>query len=330
MHIDILNYEITIDGKELRFPMSYEEVKSVMGEASRVLVEDWGTLYIYDDQGLFFEDKNSPMYLKKQKAYIDEEHKITSLTLYVSDKQDTLQEMTKHKNPDYYPHSLFKGNLTFNGGYQPENKYFNQYYGCYQAYVTNSEGESEFAHVGAYIRGEDSDPNYDGDLLLKNVIISFKPRRPKSTENYNIEQPDEECLVFDNFNFKLAVIQELMYEQEVLKPYFDIYDYAQFKKAKWNLDTIKNVRGAVNFFKELPIPVSMAEKVERILMDGGNNIYLNIAPCWDGEDERFDLDKLSEAELKQVPNLKKMTVMTTNIDKIKKVCEPLGIEVATI
>ena len=181
MHIDILNYEITIDGKELRFPMSYEEVKSVMGEASRVLVEDWGTLYIYDDQGLFFEDQNSPMYLKKQKAYIDEEHKITSLTLYVSDKQDTLQEMTKHKNPDYYPHSLFKRNLTFNGGYQPENKYFNQYYGCYQAYVTNSEGESEFAHVGAYIRGEDSDPNYDGDLLLKNVIISFKPRRPKST-----------------------------------------------------------------------------------------------------------------------------------------------------
>jgi hypothetical protein len=193
--------------------------------------------------------------------------------------------------------------------------------------VTNSEGESEFAHVGAYIRGEDADPNYDGDRLLKNVIISFKPRRPKSTENYNIEQPDEECLFFDNFNFKLAVIQELMYEQEVLKPYFDIYDYAKFKKAKWNLDTIKNVRGAVNFFKELPIPVSMAEKVERILMDGGNNIYLNIAPCWDGEDERFYIDKLSEAELKQFPNLKKMTVMTSDIDKLKKVCEPLGIEV---
>ena len=70
MHIDILNYEITIDGKELRFPMSYEEVKSVMGEASRVLVEDWGTLYIYDDQGLFFEDQNSTMYLKKQMIFI--------------------------------------------------------------------------------------------------------------------------------------------------------------------------------------------------------------------------------------------------------------------
>lgn len=47
MHIDILDYEITIDGKSLRFPMSYEEVKSVMGEASRVIKENWGTLYMY-------------------------------------------------------------------------------------------------------------------------------------------------------------------------------------------------------------------------------------------------------------------------------------------
>ena len=39
MHIDILDYEITIDGKPLRFPMSYEEVKFVMGEASRVPID---------------------------------------------------------------------------------------------------------------------------------------------------------------------------------------------------------------------------------------------------------------------------------------------------
>ena len=326
MHIDILDYEITIDGKPLRFPMSYEEVKSVMGEASRVLKENWGTLYMYDDEGLFFEDQNSPLFLKKQKAYIDEEHKITSLSLYVSDKQDLLQEMVSHKDPDFYPHSLFVGNVTFFGK-KRENGSLNQRFGCYQEFIDYPDGSFEMAHVGAYVMGEDADPNYDGDVFLKNLIISFKPRRPKSEENYNIVQPDEDCLVFDNFNFKLAVIQELMYEQEVLKPYFDIYDYATFKKAKWNLETGKNVRGAVNFFKELPIPVSMAEKVEKILMDGGNNIYGNIAPFWDGEDERFYIDKLSESELKQFPNLKKMRVMTSNIDKLKKICEPLGIEV---
>ena len=32
-HIDILDNEITINGSVLTFPMSYEEVKSVLGEA---------------------------------------------------------------------------------------------------------------------------------------------------------------------------------------------------------------------------------------------------------------------------------------------------------
>ena len=119
-----------------------------------------------------------------------------------------------------------------------------------------------------------------------------------------------------------------MYEQEILKPCFDIYDYMEFKKANWNLETEKNVRGAVNFFKELPIPVSLAEKVENINMDGGDDVYMNIAPLWDGEDERFDIDKLSAAELKQFKNLKSMNVLSGKIDSLKKVCNPLGIEVS--
>ena len=80
----------------------------------------------------------------------------------------------------------------------------------------------------------------ENDLFLKDVNLEFKPERPKCNENYNIVIPDEECLVFDTFNFKLAVINELMYNQEVLKPYFDIYDYMAFKKAHWNLETSKN------------------------------------------------------------------------------------------
>ena len=142
MHIDVLDYEITIDGKPLRFPMSYEEVKSVMGEASRVIEEDWGTLYMYDDKGLFFEDHNSPKFLKKQKAYIDEDHRITSLSLYVTDKQDLLQKMVKHKDPDFYPHSFFVGNVTFLG-WQREKGSLNQRFGCYQEFINYPDGSFE-------------------------------------------------------------------------------------------------------------------------------------------------------------------------------------------
>ena len=58
----------------------------------------------------------------------------------------------------------------------------------------------------------------------------------------------------------------------------------------------------------MPNPVSYAERISKIYMDGGNDIYMNIAPLWNGEDERFDINKLSEAELKQFSNLKKMVV----------------------
>lgn len=63
-------------------------------------------------------------------------------------------------------------------------------------------------------------------------------------------------------------------------------------------------------------------------MDGGNDIYMNIAPFWDGEDQRFDIDKLSEQELEQFPNLKSMSVLTGKLEELRKVCEPLGITVS--
>ena len=170
---------------------------------------------------------------------------------------------------------------------------------------------------------------YDGDCFLHDANLTFKPERPKSNENYNIVMPDEECLSFDTFNFKLAVINELMYNQEALKPYFDIYDYMTFKKAKWNLETSKNVRGVVSFFKELPIPARLANLVTEIKMDGDDEIYMQIAPEWDGRDERFDFYKLTESELKQFKNLKKMQILGNSNDaaKLRKICAPLGIEV---
>ena len=46
-------------------------------------------------------------------------------------------------------------------------------------------------------------------------------------------------------------------------------------------------------------------------------------------DERFDFNKLSEAELKQFKNLKKMLIFGNDKDaeKLRKICTPLGIEV---
>ena len=123
----------------------------------------------------------------------------------------------------------------------------------------------------------------------------------------------------------------LVFDQDniVYRPGVNIYEYMIFKKAHWNLETDKNVRAAVSFFKELPIPASLAGLVKEINMDGSDEIYMQIAPEWDGRDERFDFRKVTKAEMEQFPNLKKMLIFGNERDaeSLRKVCAPLGIEV---
>ena len=184
----------------------------------------------------------------------------------------------------------------------------------------------KFTQIEAIIRGNDDEPNYKDGKFTKTLYLSFNPERPKSVENYVISESDEECVTFKNFNFKLAVVQELMYSMEILKPYFDIYDYLEFKKSRANIETEKNIRAAVDFFKKIPVPQRLANELTEISMDGGNEIYGNIAPLWDGEDERFDVDEISPEEIKCFPNLRKMVLMTSNIEKISALCKEFDIE----
>ena len=53
---------------------------------------------------------------------------------------------------------------------------------------------------------------------------------------------------------------------------------------------------------------------------------MNIAPLWDGEDDAFDIDSVTEKELAQFPNLKKITLMTSNFEGVSKVFKQAGIE----
>ncbi|MBO4358703.1 MAG: hypothetical protein J5796_02765 [Erysipelotrichaceae bacterium] len=325
-HIDVLDDAVSVNGHVLKFPLSYDEIRDALGEARIVIDERYGRhlQYFYDDLGIEFE--GSPLYLKelrKKKAYRDDEHFIISLTLYVTgNKIYSFYDSKCEKN--------YEGDLTFLGRKIDRTKTWRTPGGYgYQSLLSDEGKEKEWMHVSASIYTDDDGPLYDKDHLLKDVNITFKPERPRSDVNYDIFMPEEECLSFDTFNFKLAVINELMYNQEVLKPYFDIYDYMAFRKAHWNLETSSNVRAAVNYFKELPIPAGLADNITEINMDGSDEIYMNIAPEWDGRDDRFDFRKLSEKELKQFGNLKKMLVFGNSKDIVglKKICEPLGIEV---
>ena len=147
-------------------------------------------------------------------------------------------------------------------------------------------------------------------------------------ENDNTKVDSEEILYFDHLNFKLAVIQVLMYDLEVLKPSFDIYDYAdQYSEEELDTESMEVIKPALDYFEALSIPKKYADQVKEIYMDGGNEIYMNIIPQWDGEDETLDLNEISLSELQQFPNLKEATILSSHFEGVKKIFDAAGIEV---
>lgn len=169
------------------------------------------------------------------------------------------------------------------------------------------------------------------ERLSANVEIDYNP--PRKLVKYKLKKIEEPELVFSDFNFKLAVIQKLMYEKELLLPKFDVDEFAE-EYDKREIDTIDEgdepIREVVNWFKKLQIPVSLADEIDEIHMDGGDEIYHQIIPYWDGEDDYFDIKKITKDDILQFKNLKKMSLMAKNIKKIKKDLEGLDIVIESL
>ncbi|MBB5850479.1 DUF6892 domain-containing protein [Amycolatopsis umgeniensis] len=128
---------------------------------------------------------------------------------------------------------------------------------------------------------------------------------------------------FADRNFKLAVVQELMYNQELL-PRFSLREYAAEQGFTFDGGSVEAVPEALAYFDAFEVPAELADKVTEIEMDGGNEIYLEIAPNWDGEDGLFDVDEFADVE--HFPNLKSMTLLYTGDDEALETLRTRGIE----
>ena len=169
------------------------------------------------------------------------------------------------------------------------------------------------------------------EALSAMVRISWeKPEQMiEKEQKYKLSKPIEPVLKFDTFNFKLAVIEVLMYEKELLTPKLDVYEFVkQYKLRKIDIDNegyepIPEVR---KWLEELPIPAQLADNITEIEMDGGSEIYTQLCPFWDGEDEVFNLNTITESELRQFPNLKHITLMSSKPEQVLPVLERCGIK----
>lgn len=84
--------------------------------------------------------------------------------------------------------------------------------------------------------------------ILTSMKNSDRKELPLTSSN---EESIGGILHFDNLNFKLAIIQVLMYDLQLLKPEFDIYDFAdQYKGEKIDTDSDTIIEPAMNFLKK--------------------------------------------------------------------------------
>lgn len=311
-HIDFHDNEMNIDEKSFTFPLSLNDILPLLGEPEKRECESFGnreTRYIFHNAGLVFTTCDPAcVYLKYRKAFIDDEHNIVSCNLYCGDS------VTPACREETLPRDTCKTVLTFD---KKPITFFSggAYTGAFHGIYWHDKGKEY--------------PITERGIPTGTISVSFAPKRPtKSGGSYKIKPCNEDVLVFDNFNFKLAVLEVLIYELELIEPYFDIYEFAEQYGGK-EIDTESDVpiRPIVNYFKKLPVPKRLAEKVEEIYMDGGNNIYMNISPQWDGEDGIFDVNSITENEIAQFPNLKKITLMSSNFDEVAKAFEQAGVTV---
>ncbi len=176
---------------------------------------------------------------------------------------------------------------------------------------------------------EDEDRDI-AEMSASRMEITYIPPKVKKSKKFTLTKLDEPVLEFTNLNFKLAVIQKLMYEKDLLEPQFDIYEFAkEYTRREIDIDDegYEPIKEAKKWFKDLQIPKRLAGEVTELEMDGGDDIYFQIVPFWDGEDEIFDINKITEAEVRQFPNLRHMTLMSSKPKKVVEVFEKCGVEV---
>lgn len=131
---------------------------------------------------------------------------------------------------------------------------------------------------------------------------------------------------FKDFNFKLAVIEQLMYRKELLLPQFDVRTFVGSEKwAKIDREkhSFKAVPGVKKFFKDLEISEELLAQVE-ILDQNYHKVYHQVTPFWDGEGNEFNIT--STEDLKLVPNLKQVILLYDYEQKMVKEFQDKGID----
>jgi hypothetical protein len=245
-------------------------------------------------------------------AYTDDLHSFYSFTIQFGKDPAFIPKWNIDK---WRPWNNFSGELYING--KPYRKYLEK------------KIERKFIEVKAGNYKCDFE-RYENENNFSKISVDYIP--PKISSNKYVQKKiTGEALRFKNFNFKLAIIEELMYTKEILKPKFDVHGFVEnYEKREIDIDSegYEIIPEVKKYFQNLEVSVEVASEVETLDGDGGNEIYLQLCPFWDGEDDLFTIEKIDEDELKQFTNLRRINnALLDNNDKINKLLKKYNVEI---
>ena len=170
-------------------------------------------------------------------------------------------------------------------------------------------------------------------LLNDSIEFKNKPKRYSFDKNPKV--------VFKDFAFKLWVIEELMYKQELLKPKFDVREFAkEYDKRQIDVehDGYNIIPEVQKYFKQLDIPLELLAQVKELGIDdgifGGSDVYNQLWPFYDPGcgDELLPISNKAVDDLTLLPNLKKITglELANPGKKLVKTLKEKGIELEEV
>lgn len=115
---------------------------------------------------------------------------------------------------------------------------------------------------------------------------------------------------FNSLNFKIVVLDRLLASGH-FKPEWKGLKDKFYDRDNFDYTPVPELLG---FCEKVEISTEQLQEIKVLVFDGGLAIYRDIIPNWDGEDNFFDVDDLSDAV--KLTNLERISVisMLTTLD----------------
>jgi hypothetical protein len=289
--IVVSDQDVRIDSHHFTIPVPLQTLKDILGCTPAEFKGKYNTVYTWHELGI--------------RAYSGDKVNVQSLGL----------DLLKHRKYNFTPSSLYTGKLRIG----------DQDYTAIRVERKDKSDDSMEITLGVNHIFIDL---HESDAIAAIEISAVKAPGPiEDPDRYKFTPIAGEKIEFKDFNFKLAVIQVLMYEKELIKPAFDIFEFAKRYRGreidvdKEGYDIIPEVR---EYFEKLEIDKKYAGEITEIIQDGGNDIYMNMIAFWSGEDDVFNIRSFEDTV--HFKNLKKVELFyDENIDAIREELRAKGI-----